>query len=121
MNLPEGHEERIAENRSVAGYNVNNIYNEDESGLSYRVGPNRTHLGSHENRCDAPGTSFQKYKERLTVAFCTNADESHVLPIRYIGCTASRVCFRDNRNMKNSYSSQKSGCMDAAGLERWLH
>ncbi len=103
--MPAGHEKRMAEIRSVmAGYTLNNIYNEDESGLLYRMGSKRTYLGSNENRCDIRGTSFQKYKERLMFVFCSNSDGSQILLIRYIGFAASPVRFRDHSKVKYSYS-----------------
>ncbi len=92
--LPERHEERMEEIRGVmAGYTLNNIYEENGSGLLYCMDPNRTYLGSNESRCNGRGISFRKYKENLTVVFCTNVIGSLILPIRYIGSAASPVCF----------------------------
>ena len=84
--------ERMEEIRSIAAeYSLDNIYDQNESGLFYRMGPNRTYLGKDETRSSARGTSFQKYKERLTVVFGANASGTHVLPIRYIGVSKSPV------------------------------
>ena len=50
---------RMEEIRSIAAeYSLDNIYNQDESGLFYRMGPNRTYLGKDETRSSARGTSF---------------------------------------------------------------
>ncbi len=59
--MPSDHAERTEELRSfVSKFDVNNIYNQDESGLLYRMGPNRSYLMPRESRSEIRGTAFQK-------------------------------------------------------------
>ena len=44
-----------------------------------------------------------------------------MLPMRYIGSSASPVCFRNAPMLKTMYTSQKSAWMDSVGFEHWLH
>ncbi len=76
----------MEELRSLASkFDVNNIYNQDESGLLYRMGPNRPYISSSESRSEIRGTSFQKRKQRITTVYCVNATGSHKLFMRYVG------------------------------------
>ena len=119
--LPEGHSTRMSEIREISReYRLSNIYNEDESGLFYRMGPNRSYLMPHESRVDARGTSMQKAKSRISTIFCTNADASHVLPMRYIGSSKDPVCFRNHASARSYYYSQRKGWMDGTVFQVWL-
>ena len=95
--------------RIAAEYSLDNIYNQDEPCLFYRMGPNRTYLGKDETRSSARRTSFQKYKERLTVVFGVNASGTHILPICFIGLSKSPLCFRNHGHLNSSYTSQGCG------------
>ena len=73
--------ERMKEIRSIAAeYSLDNIYNQDESGLFHRTGPNRTYLGKDERRSSARGTSLQKYSGRLIVVLGLMQVERICLP-----------------------------------------
>lgn len=90
--LPIGHAERMEEIRDIAAnYSLQNIYNEDGSGLLFRMGPNHTYLLREEDRSSTRGTSLQKQKHRLTVVFCTNADGSHIFcsAIHWLVCISN--------------------------------
>ncbi len=51
--MPSDHAQRMEELRSLAlKFDVNYIYNQDESGLLYRMGPNRSYLSSSESRSE---------------------------------------------------------------------
>ena len=47
---------------TVSKYSPAEVYNVDESGLLYFVGPSRTYLLAEENRAENLGTSMQKHK-----------------------------------------------------------
>ncbi len=58
--LPTAQKELIDEIRAISSdYSLNNIYNEDESGLLYPMGPNHTYFCRGETRESVRGTSFQ--------------------------------------------------------------
>ena len=63
------------------------VYNMDETGIFYRMGPNRTYLLQNEDRATVCGTELQKHKSRFTAVFYVNEDGSHALSMRYIGKT----------------------------------
>ena len=61
-------------------YHVSNIFNIDESGLSYPMSLHRTYLSGSDQRDTVHGTEFGKHKERVTIFLTCNVDGSHVLP-----------------------------------------
>ena len=75
-------------------YEAQDIYNMDESGLLYRMGPSRTYPTVVECRAYTCGTEMQKHKQRITVVICINADDSHAFPVRYIGKAETPMCLR---------------------------
>eukprot|EP00171_Calliarthron_tuberculosum_P001982 IDg1982t1 len=102
-------------------YQLRNIYNEDESGLLFRMGPSRTYLAHDELRSAVHGTDFQKYKQRITVVFCVNADGCHKLPIRYIGSSHKPLRFRDHASVRGSYYQHDKAWMDGNKFQQWIH
>ena len=121
--LPSSHVERMEQIRDIAKhYHVSNIYNMDESGLFYRMSPQRTYLSGFEQREAVRGTEFGKHKERVTIVLACNADVSHVLPVFYIGSADNPRSFRNGRfnSQKNRYWSQKNGRMDPKGFDHWI-
>ena len=84
--VPVDHTIRIEEIRStVVNYPMKMVYNRDETGLLYRLGPNRTYLLAFEDRRNTRGTELQKYKSRVTAVLCVNAGGSHAVPLRTSG------------------------------------
>ena len=66
--LPSCHVKKIEQIREISKhYHMSNIYNIYESGLSYRMGPQRTNLSSSDQRDTVHGTEFGKHKELLTI------------------------------------------------------
>ncbi len=83
-----------------------NIYNEDETGLLYRMIPTRTYLSQAEESQTVRGTSQMRRKERITAVLCTNMDGSHKLPVVYIGRSKNPCCMQHNEHLKSRYFSQ---------------
>ncbi|CAN0500057.1 unnamed protein product, partial [Ectocarpus sp. 12 AP-2014] len=54
-------------------YKLDNIFNVDETGIFFRLLPNRTYLANWENRMLARGTKGMKAKDRVSAYMCTNA------------------------------------------------
>ena len=121
--LPSSHVERMEQIRDIAKhYHVSNIYNMDESGLFYRMGPQRIYLSGFEQRDAVRGTEFGKHKKRVTIVLACDADGTHVLPVSYIGSDNNPRCFRNGRlnSQKNRYWSQKNSWMDSKGFDHWI-
>ena len=92
--LPENVAQRIAEIQNIArDYELCNIYNQDESGLFYRLCQSRSYLINEECWAHTRGSHLQKAKQRLTVYFAVNSNISDILPIRYIGSARVPTCF----------------------------
>ncbi|CAB5367443.1 unnamed protein product [Rhizophagus irregularis] len=71
-----------------ANYLLERIYNMDETGLFYRLEPDRTLATKRLH-------GRKKNKERLSVALCSNADGSHKLNPLIIGKFANREWIQD--------------------------
>ena len=111
--LPENVAQRIAEIQNIArDYELCNIYNQDESGLFYRLCQSRSYLSNEEGRALDRGSHLQKAKQRLTVSFAVNSNGSHILPIRYIGSARVPTCFRLHPETRKFYSAQNNAWMD---------
>ena len=120
--LPKDYYNRIAEIKEIAStHDLKNIYNQDESGLFYRLCQNWSYLTSQEYRAGARGTFLQKAKQRLSVSFAVNCDGSHALPLRYIGKSERPNFFKTHKWAKSFYSAQKSAWMDGAQFKKWLN
>ena len=118
-----GTDDRMEEIRGILStYELKNIYNVDESGLFYRMGPNRTYLTASENRAETRGTEMQKYKQRVSIEMCVNADGSHAFPVHYIGNSRNPMCLKSAQfsHLKSNYWSQPNGWMDSKGFDHWL-
>ena len=66
-------------------YDLQNVYNVDETGLLYCVIPSRTYLLTTENRNNMRGTRLMRSKSRVTLMVCTNATGTHKLPLDFVG------------------------------------
>ena len=64
---PADHAERMQKVREIASkYDVRNIYNEDQSGLMYRIGPNRSYLAPNDSQHAFPVLAVKKSGYRKT-------------------------------------------------------
>ena len=80
--LPTNHEECMERLRSVSqNYPLRCIYNMDESGLFYRMGPRRSYLAPSESSRTVRGTDLQRNKARISIVLCVNGDDSHFAPV----------------------------------------
>ncbi|XP_018792792.1 PREDICTED: jerky protein homolog-like [Bactrocera latifrons] len=92
------------------------LYNADESGLFYRMLPDRTFVEAIEKT--APGRKI--LKERITFMLCANADGSHKLKPLVIGKSANPRCF-SGFNHPLEYVNSKKAWMDSQLLSEWFH
>lgn len=96
-------------------YPLERIYNMDETGLFYRLEPDRT-LATHRL------FGRKKNKERLSIALCANADGSHKLDPLIIGKSAKPRCFT-NVNLNSlamTYCNNTKAWMLISVFQDWL-
>lgn len=94
------------------------VFNMDESGLIYREMPKRTFVGANET--EAAG--FKGQKDRLTVAFCCNADGSLKLPLMVVGKSKKPRWFKEYNpsSLPVSYKNQANAWVDSVIFETWF-
>ena len=101
----------------LVGYDLNDIYNADETGLFFRLGPDQTLATKSDN-----AKGFKKDKERITVLLCCNASGTKkVLPF-VLGKAKKPQCFK-NINLNNlpvKYSNNKKAWMTMEKWNEWL-
>lgn len=101
----------------IETFNVENIYNMDETGLFYRMVPNYTLLMPDEDISTARGKKVQK--DRVTLSVCCNATGSHKIPLHMIGKPAKPACIV-GREWPLIYHNQKRAWMDRAVFMKWF-
>lgn len=110
---------RMAEIREVCKeYEPACIFNEDETGLLYRLLPKISYLAVGENRKTVRGVKDMGAKNRVTAYMCTNADGSAKMPLSLIGTAANPRCFR-NGKLPCKYYSQKNAWSDTRVFNLW--
>uniref|UniRef100_A0A8C4RFE6 HTH CENPB-type domain-containing protein n=1 Tax=Erpetoichthys calabaricus TaxID=27687 RepID=A0A8C4RFE6_ERPCA len=96
------------------------IYNVDETGLYYKILPDRT-LAMKKDKTSKEG--YKQIKDRVTMLFCCNWTGHHKLTPLCIGKFGSPRCFH-NINMSSlplDYDHSKNAWMTAAIFEKWFH
>ncbi|XP_028678617.1 jerky protein homolog-like [Erpetoichthys calabaricus] len=96
------------------------IYNADETGLYYKILPDRT-LAMKKDKTTKEG--YKQIKDRVTMLFCCNWTGHHKLTPLCIGKFGSPRCFH-NINMSSlplDYDHSKNAWMTAAIFEKWFH
>ncbi|XP_039298512.1 tigger transposable element-derived protein 6-like [Nilaparvata lugens] len=97
------------------GYEPKDIFNTDETGLSYKCLPDRTltfrnekwHGGKHS-------------KERITVLLACNMDGSQKLNPLVIGKSAKPRCFKGIKSLPTIYRSNKKSWITTELFNEWL-
>lgn len=98
------------------GYEPRNILNADETGLFFRVLPNKT-MSFKGEKCSGGKSS----KERLTVLLCCNVEGDFEMPL-VIGKSRKPRCFKSiNLNsLKVQWESNKKAWMSSDIMTKWL-
>ncbi|XP_053954302.1 jerky protein homolog-like [Anastrepha ludens] len=92
------------------------IYNADESGLYWKLLPEKTYVSLSEKQ--APGRKSEK--QRFTFMACTNATGNHKLKLLVIGKARNPRVFK-NFNCPVEYKNSKSALMTSAIFKDWFH
>ncbi len=101
-------------------YTLHQVFNCDESGLYFKLMPEKTLASSFEKSADGRKTQ----KERVTINACANASGSIKLPLlQLIGKARNPCCFKNivRDQLPVIYTSQKNGWMTASIFSDWFH
>lgn len=100
------------------GYADCDIFNADETGIFYRLTPDKT-LKFKGEKCVGGKLS----KERITVLVCANADGTEKRKLFVIGKSKNPRCFKHVKNLPVNYSANKKSWMTSELFEtemrRW--
>ena len=96
-------------------YDPCDVFNADETGLYWRLLPDKTHAVSGET-C----TGGKMSKERVTILVCANMSGSEKLPLLAIGKFKKPRCFRGVTCLPVEYEANRNAWMTAAIFEEWL-
>jgi hypothetical protein len=101
----------------LAEYELDDIYNADETGLFFRLAPDQT-LATKSDQAKG----YKKDKERITILFCCNASGKNKIKPLVIGKSQKPRCF-NHINIKTlpvRYSNNKSAWMTMQLWNNWL-
>ena len=100
-------------------YSIDQIFNCDETGLNFRLLPDKTLAASFEKSADGR----KKSKERVTLNVCSNASGTINLPLHLIGKARKPRCFKGvNMDLLPvKYSGQKNAWMESGLFQDWFH
>ena len=96
-------------------YDPNDIFNADETGLYWRLLPDKTHALAGEV-C----TGGKKSKVRVTVLVCANMSGSEKLPLLTIGKFKQPRCFRGVSCLPTEYEANSTAWMTSVVFKAWL-
>ena len=96
-------------------YAPRDIYNMDETGLFFRMTPDRT-LTFKGDACHGG----KKSKERITVAVCANMDGSDKMQLLVIGKFQNPRCFKNVKSLPVQYFANRKAWMVSEIFEEWL-
>lgn len=91
------------------------IYNADESGLFWKILPEKTLV--HSKEMTAPGRKSSK--ERLTFLACANGDGSHKLKLLVIGKAKNPRAFK-NATLPVEYTNSSNAWMTSQIFKEWF-
>lgn len=112
--------EKLREIIEEGGYEAEQVYNCDETGLCYKMLPNKT-LATKDDPHKHEG--FKKIKDRVTLLFCVNKTGNHKVKPLCIGKSKNPRCFHHiNRStLPFSYDASKNAWMTSSIFENWFH
>ena len=96
------------------GYDPEDIYNANESGLQWKSLPNKTLASQSEQT--ARGRKVMK--DRITIMLCANATGTHKLKI--LGKSKNPRCIKHVTTLSVIYKNKKSSWMDRELFEEWF-
>lgn len=110
-NFSKGFEKFLLEHN----YDMENVYNADESGLEFKSIPQQTLALSTEKEL----SGHKPLKDRVTVMFCSNASGTHKIPLMIIGKSEKPRCFKNFSQLPIIYKAQKKGWINSEIFTYW--
>ena len=101
----------------IKKYNLNNVYNMDETGLFFKLLPNRSYI-KEKDRKQARGIKMMKAKDRATLYVATNATGTDKVPLCLIGKSKRPRCF-DMGPPRLKYFDQAKAWSDSKVFQKW--
>lgn len=101
----------------VKKYDLNNVYNMDETGLFFKVLPNRSYIKEKDCK-QARGIKMMKAKDRVTLYVATNATGTDKVPLCLIGKSKRPRCF-DMGPPRLKYFNQAKAWSDSKVFQKW--
>ena len=116
---PDHFKEKLLQFIEDEGLGVEQIYNCDETGLYFRMLPDKTLAARPEK--EAPG--MKKQKERITLMACSNATGTYKLPLMFVGKAANPRCFKhlNKSALPVKYYAQKNAWVNTEIFTHWYH
>jgi hypothetical protein len=102
--------------RILKQYAPKDIYNMDETGIFFRLTPDKT-LTFKGDSCHGG----KKSKERITAAVCANMDGSDKMELLVIGKFQNPRCFKNVKKLPVQYLANKKAWMTSEIFLNWLH
>ncbi len=102
-------------NTIITDYSPDDIFNADETGMFYRMMPDKT-LEFKSVDCNGGKQS----KERLTVMVCANMSGNEKLPLFVIGKAMKPRCFKNVKSLPTEYTANKRAWMTSEIFRNWL-
>ena len=103
----------------LSEYSIEQVFNCDETGLQYRLLPQKTLVSLFEKRAEGR----KKCKDRVTICACANVTGSIKLPLFFIGKVARPRCFTHSEmnSLPVVYKSQKNAWVNCTIFSSWFH
>ena len=103
----------------IDSYDLNQIFNCDETGLCYRLLPKKTLASACETKADGG----KKAKDRIMVNACANIAGEIKMPLLFIGKAKKPRCFRGINvdGLPVVYRNQKNAWVDSNIFYEWFH
>ena len=119
LDAPDSFKEKLLKLIEDEGFTLEQLHNYDETGLYYRMLPEKTLAARTEK--EAPG--MKKQKERITLIACSNATGTHKLPLMFVGKAQNPRCLKniDKSALPVKYFAQKNAWVDSEIFADWFH
>ena len=114
----------------LSEYSTEQVFNCDDTGLQYRLLPQKTLVSLFEKRAEGRISLFEKRakgrkkcKDRVTICACANVNGSIKLPLLFIGKAARPLCFTraEMNNLPVVYKAQKNAWVNCTIFSSWFH
>lgn len=88
----------------IGKFDPDDVYNMDETGLFYKMLPDRTYC----LECETNPHGSKQQKDRITVILCCNLSGTHKIPVAVIGSSKKPHCFNRSRPPIPYFNSPKA-------------